>query len=291
MPEYDEQEKAELKIRQNKSIIEVLEDVYTAKKEQFGKPPEMKWGVQSIDNALWGIHKKRIYVVGARPSQGKSSFLIQTAWKLAKQDKRVVFVSLEMSSQTIFQRMISNELGLRDYGEKFKDSQDIMTARLLEHPYLFLVEIGGRTIAELQEIYRKYKPDVIIIDYIQNISPKGFKGKLEAIEAYITDCKELSIHYDTAIIIASQINRGGANVQGASVVDHMKGAGALEEAADALLHLQWVGNDDNAENPDDYKINLVKNRFGALKTFNLSYDPYLCRFADKEIHVIDQVPR
>jgi len=123
---------------------------------------------------------------------------------------------------------------------------------------------------------------VIIVDYIQQVSVNGKRSKQEAIANYISDCKELSLAYNTVIILASQINRAGASITDGAAIDFMKGAGEIEEAADYLFHLRWIGKEEKDAPINKYQVNLIKNRFGPVQNFTLEFNSEYCRFGKPE---------
>ena len=88
-----------------KSKIEVVESLKNNLQTRTSKP-RIPTGISSLDNLIWGVHKKELLVIAARPSHGKTSFALNMAWGIAKQGIATIFLSLEMSCESIFESII-----------------------------------------------------------------------------------------------------------------------------------------------------------------------------------------
>lgn len=267
---------------------EIFTDVIKDVLKRTGKS-ELPTGIESFDELTWGLHKKELLVVGARPSHGKSSFLINIAWFLAKLGKSVCFLSLEMSRQAVMERMACIEYGLRGWDlrcgvvheiKKLQEVESAMQTKLITMP-LFVFDKMGKTIQEVDQVLKDMKPDVLFIDHAQKIVSRGFGNKYEALSDYVNRLQSLAIEYDCAIVLASQINRTGAKESNG--MDYLKGAGDIEECADTLAICKWkIKDDPNYPEEKDYEITIQKQRHGPTDRVIISFDGANFRMTDKQ---------
>ena len=80
--------------------------------ESRSKEKLVMTGLRQLDNLLWGVRPGELTFVGARPSVGKSAFLLQIAEEVAKQGKKVMYLSLEMSELTMWTRVLLRHVPL-----------------------------------------------------------------------------------------------------------------------------------------------------------------------------------
>lgn len=271
-----------------KSKIEIVELLKNNISKRTNKP-KFPTGISSLDELIWGVHPKELMVLAARPSHGKTSLALNIAWNLAKQDIATIFLSLEMSVEAIYERIMCIEFGLHGWKlrtgdvNEIKKSLEIMdkfTSRLLTSPFE-VFENKGKTIISVEEVLKDMAPSVLFIDYAQKISSKGYGGKYEALSDYVVKLQSLAIQYDCAIILNSQINRGGSK-QG-DATDFMKGSGEIEESADTLLQCEWLYRSDNARlDTKEYIIKAIKQRHGPCSYVTLDFDSASFKFEDRD---------
>lgn len=255
-----------------------------------GEKPEMPLQLMpELSYKLWGIHRRKMLVVGARTSNGKSVLAINIAWDLATQGRKVMFLSLEMPVARITERLfcldksVDNlELLRNGYNKnpqiagKFKEFQE------RKMPNFVLSDCIGKnwTFVDqvLNEIYAK--PDVIIIDHIQEI--RGTFSQKQAIDEHISKMRESAIRNNFALIVCSQVNRIAPSDKEdrEPQLHHLKATGFLEEAADQVLLLHWPWHYDNTKNKNDFIINVAKNRDGLTGRVKMVFKPEHYRLYD-----------
>lgn len=265
--------------------------------ERTGKVPEFRLFkiCKRLDDDLNGLQRGKLIVIAGRVSNGKTALMVDIAYNLIMQQKKVAFLSLEMEAIDIAERLVSRGLKL--------NQREIQTGNLQENrdnnqtyeakwQYLYKImanyvglENVGSTFTELEQTVIKYlnTHDVIIIDYIQMI--KGSATAKEAIEEYIKRLRELAIKQNKVIIIGSQINRAGASdITGERIpsMSEMKSAGAIEEVADVILIGHWkYAYTKNIDEINQYKLILAKNRCsGRTGMYDLNFYPQCYKFSE-----------
>jgi len=266
-------------MREFESSVIVLDKVLSSISQRTGKP-KMPCGIDELDDLIWGIHKRELLIIGARPSHGKTSLALQIAWNISDMGHKVIFNSLEMSRENIVERLACSEFqingwklrkGFKDEMQRFQAVGDRMRARLLKNSFE-IVDYKGWSIGQTKEILEQFKPDCLFIDHVQKISARGYGSKYEALADYAHRLQDLAIEYDCAVVLNSQIQRSG---------EFLKGAGELEECADTLLFCKWLFRESDTADPKDFEISVEKQRHGPCDTAMISFDGGCYRFSSK----------
>lgn len=244
--------------------------------------PKYPYGLCQVDELIWGFHKKELLIIGARPSNGKTSFALQGAWNLAKIGASVVFLSLEMGRENIIERLCCNEFNINGWKLRkgiiseiklFQETVDKMRSRTLATKFE-IVDYAGRTIQEVEQVMEYFKPEFLFIDHAQKITSKGYNNKYEALSDYVNRLQDLAIKNDCGVILNSQINRGG---------EFLKGSGDLEEAADTLIYCTWKtkNSENKSQDPTQFLIQVEKQRHGACDYVEINFNAEHFKFSER----------
>lgn len=259
-------------------IADVWNTAWHSIQKRTGSPEIEIPFLPALSEKIWGLHRKEMMVVGARTSQGKTTFALQLAYHCAKQGFRTHLLSLEMSPEALVERLfcqicrISNYdllVNPKGYEERAKEFHEF----LKDLPLIPMYKIGS-TIQELFKLIESIPADVLILDYVQAIRSLEF-DRLSIINDYILKFRELCVNKNMAGVMVSQINRGAMeDRERLPQLWHLKASGALEEIADQVLLLHWPyfysGKD---EEHSDFKVIIAKNRNGMLGTVEATFEP------------------
>lgn len=232
-----------------------------------------------LDNILGGgFIKGGLYIIGARPAVGKSSFAVNLADTIKGP---VLFVSLEMGDELITAKRCSRLTGIptgRILGGKLSDDEwgKIETATT----YLFRsgVHLNSRfdlTVDQIQGLAQTVPGlQAIIIDYLGLIRPATKGGSTyENVSQVSRDLKRMALSLNVPVVCLSQLSR---TVEGREDkrprLSDLRDSGAIEQDADAVLFLYR----------DDYykgtqatesavQLNVAKNRHGSCGTTNFTF--------------------
>ena len=203
--------------------------------------------------------------IGARPGVGKTIIGMQIALNIAKNKKKVMFTSLEMSVTQICERILSANTeidGLRFRTGNIKDHEWAQAHKAAAIHSLddFLLDKTSRNIQHIRTKLRKYKPDLLIIDYLQLLQSATKEFSREREVATITrDLKLMSLEFKIPIIILSQLNR---NAEGnRPTMADLRESGAIEQDSDNIIFL----HEPNEKDID----NLIKNGVYDITFFEL----------------------
>lgn len=283
-----------------KSIpIKLVSDYIPEVREMLGTrmaEPELSiLSMPKLNNKIWGIKRKKMTLIGARTSQGKSSMALHIGWDLAKQGHEVLFLSLEMCAEDLIERLFCNEYKI--------DNEHLLKGRFLEFKDKFLefekmvetVPFGisdclGKDWADIdkQVSSMSTKPKVIIVDYVQAIKGQGTMQK-GAIDDYIIHFREMAVKHNFAGIICSQINRTSQETENKEPQLHqLKGTGVLEEHSDVVILLHWEHKYKETADPNKYKLIVEKNRNGRTGWIEIKFFPQYYRYEDYEEGFVDK---
>ena len=237
-------------------------------------------GFPTIDRLIGGIRKGTVFIIGARPSTGKTTFALNIAAnQLKDESKKVMFFSLEMSSEMIYERLVA--AGRKIEYEKFSRnslSEDEVRLAVAETESIkkrgnFFVIDDVYNIEQICNLISENKPDLAVIDFMQIISALGRFENVRSRIDYISGLlKRTAKAVQCVILVLSQLSRVGEN---APTMSDLKESGGLEQDGDyiALLHRPYVINKkENEHNPGTTELLFDKNKFGRTGTLDMWFD-------------------
>ena len=244
-------------------------------------------GFGMMDKILGGIRNGTVFIVGARPSTGKTSFALNIAAnQLNDETKKVMFFSLEMSAEMIYERVVAS-LGSIEY-ERFSrntltDDDLNKTADIafkIKEGKRFLVIDDVYNIEQICNLINENKPNLAVIDFMQIITAMGrfenIRSRIDYISALL---KRTAKTTGCAILVLSQLSRAGKE---APTMSDLKESGGLEQDGDyiALLHRPYVLNKGGEHTPEHTELLLDKNKFGRTGKIDLYFDLKYQRFSE-----------
>ena len=157
--------------------VKTLKDVFATSWQEIEKrteTPEIGVFLPTLNKKLYGLHRKELMVVASRPSNGKSSFLLQLAYNTAKQGLQTYFFSLEMTAEALSERLFCQVGQINNYNlfykpTFYKKEAEDFKEMVKETPLIITYNIGT-TIEQLFNILNDLpKADLVIKDYLQAI--------------------------------------------------------------------------------------------------------------------------
>ena len=264
--------------------------------ELRGQNPEMPIrSLPDLNQKIWGIHRGKVTLIGARTSVGKSTFAIQIAYDLALSGKKVLFLSLEMTVEDILERLFCYEHRI--------DNQDLRRGRYSVHASKFdefsehmkrlkfqFSDCIGKSWEEIDKLLEGLnpKPDAVFIDHINAIRT-GLNAKV-VIDDYVTNVVVMAKHHNVAVVMCCQINRDNQKDDDKTPQLHeLKGSGNLEESADIVMLLHWPYRyikEGQKGDRNKYMVILAKNRNGPTGYVEVYFEPEYYRFSDVKVKQI-----
>ena len=289
----------------NSDIPEISEGLEYAWKEfnelreNPDKKPNIPTGFKDLDELIGGLIPGRIYLVGARPSVGKTSLGIRIARNVSI-TRPTIFFSLEMPKKEIIDRLIAQESGvshrLFTTGETPEDQlEELVNSFNRLTTYKLLIDesapqsLNSITI-KANRIKEKYKDlGLIVIDYIQLVkSERKNLDSVEEIKEASRGFKILAKKLNCPIILLAQLNRDSVKPGYKSnnsedhepQLHHLKGSGDLEQDCDVciLLDRPELRSPHIKDLEGKGLAYIRKNRHGDIGTIPLNYNKTCGRF-------------
>ena len=277
----------------------------------------IKTGLSCVDEEC-PIMTQGLTIVAAQPSHGKTSIAIELGFGAAEFGYRTDFYSLEMSKAQLFSRILSNkmrkansfipyrDLYRKDLREKISH-EELLKARHIatEVPKINWNDASEMTVTDIlmnsmncKDI--KDSPDLIIVDYLDNLSLSDMDKSLRHDQQLGQVAKKLrafSKEYDCAVILVVQLNRGstGDNNFSRPVLRSLKNSGELGQDVDTAIFVykkskiyeEKYGDDMTAEQAAEYQqllgeIELIigKQRMGSTGSLimraEIQYNYFAC---------------
>ncbi len=241
-----------------------------------------------LDKTLGGgFIRGGLYIAGARPAVGKSSFAVNLADTI---QGNVLFVSLEMSPDQITGkrfsrrtgiptgRLLSGQLSEEEWG-KLAQASDI-----LSRSGVYINDRYDLTVSGVQNLAESV-PDLqaVIVDYLGLIQPASRGGSTYENTTQISrDLKRLALSLNVPIICLCQLSRSVESREDKRPrLSDLRDSGAIEQDADAVMFLY---RDDyykgQAGDPSVVNLNVAKNRHGGLGTIDFRFFRAISRFAE-----------
>lgn len=247
-------------------------------------------GFPEIDNLLSGFQKSDLIVIGARPSLGKTSLVLDMARNAAlKNGHSVGIFSLEMSREQIVDRLISSEaqIPLWDLRTgRLKNDEDF---ELIQHALdqlsgakIFIDDTPSPTLLQMRSMARRLQAehglDLIIVDYLQLIQPRAHAESLvQQVTEFSRGLKSMARELNVPVLAVSQLSRevDKREVKRPRLSD-LRESGAIEQDADVVMFIYRKDKDrinPTSEESNTAEIMIEKHRNGPTGTVKLKFIP------------------
>ena len=286
-------------------LQKLLEQTLIRIDEMDGKPINGELsGFHDMDSMTNGFHKGELIIIAARPSMGKTAFMLNIAehMSVVRQTPTAVF-SLEMGKEQLAQRLLcshsgvsaqklrKNELGQEDYLALQRSVGQLADAPMIidDTPGLSL----GALRAKARRMKHEHGIQAIFIDYLQLMNAKGANNRHEEVAMISRGIKALARELEVPIVCLSQVNRAAAErgqKNHRPRMSELRESGAIEQDADVIMMVhreEYYHKDDpewqelNAEMMGTGEIIIDKQRNGPTGVVHLLFDGATTRFKNK----------
>lgn len=280
-------------------FLKNAEDRYTGKEDLRN----IKTYFYAVDEKIKGFRKSELIIIGGRPGSGKTTLGMNVAYRMAKEGKKVLFCSLEMSEVELHERIVKSITGIYDFESMAPQQWEELISvskELYNKIPLRIYDKPGMTIEDIfRKTYQK-KPDIVFIDHLSILrTTKNFSGNRYAEVSYLTgQLKILAREMDIPVVCLCQLNRQveGRNIKAPNLSD-LRDSGSIEQDADIVsfiyrpeYHLRMNEPDDGTKEHADWQGELekvkgkgywiiAKNRRGYLGRFELKFDGKIYSFS------------
>jgi replicative DNA helicase len=249
-----------------------------------------------LDEMTSGLQRSDLVIIAARPSMGKTAFVMNIAENAAIEDQQVVGVfSLEMSREALLMRLLCSQARVDAHkmrtGSLWQDDTKrvVKAMEQLAHAPIFIDDTPGISLSEMRAKARRLKQsqgrlDLIIVDYLQLMSGGGkrFENRTQEVSAISRGLKALAKEMQVPVIALSQLSRAPESRGG----DHrpqladLRESGSIEQDADLVMFIfrEEVYKQDDPELQGRAEIIIAKQRNGPIGRVKMAFLKHCTRF-------------
>lgn len=268
---------------------EILTDVWESimkVQESNGELRGVPTGFPDLDRKLAGFQKSDLIILAARPSVGKTSIALNMAkFAAVHHNIPVGIFSLEMSAQSLVDRLLASEAGVDSWKMKTGNGlSEIDIERLTEASSrlaaapIYVDDQAGNNILKMRSTARRLKSEyglgLIIVDYLQLMSTtKNHDSMVNQVTEISRSLKMLARELDVPVIALSQLSRNVEARGGEPRLSDLRDSGSIEQDADVVM---FIHSDDQFKPKDERtgikKIIIAKHRNGPTGEIELFFD-------------------
>ncbi len=286
-------------------IRDILQNVYheiEVLAETNGAVTGAKTGFSGLDRMLIQMGKGDLVIVGARPGMGKTSFAMNIAVNVAKQNKAVAIFSLEMSGEQLVTRILSSEAMI--------DSHKLRTGQLKSEDWenlaniisnlsgcdIYIDDTSAITSADMKSKLRRISNlGLVVIDYIGLMqSTSNTDNRAQQVGEISRNLKIMAKDFGVPIVCCAQLNRGTESRTGDAkkpTLADLRDSGSIEQDADIVLFLyrdeyykDISGSDKQGESgsANTAEVIVAKNRHGSVGNVKMGWIGQFTKFRTLE---------
>lgn len=253
-----------------------------------------RFEIGHFNKYLGGIDKGEILTIGGYPSQGKTDLAIQLAIDFAwEKETKVLYLSSEMTSLEIARRLLSNlmpknimDFRKGDFEEGDREALESIANSVGDYWNLNIKKVFD--ISDIREYVHLYNPEILIVDYLQNLDRKGAQTDYQKVTGNIKDLQTITLGREITTFVVSQLSRS-KNVIRKPKLSDLRDSGRIEECSNIVIFVYWeerlkekIEMRTGGEPPEKMEILIAKNRDGTIGRFSLDFYPEYCQIKEQE---------
>ena len=291
LEEYKELEKLNKQYELiNKDSVRRINDLETINRlgdnyDLIANTKPIKTGYSSIDNIIGNFQGGDLFILAAATGMGKTCLMLNMALSMAKQGKKVLLFSLEMSNQQLLNRVISSETGINS--NKYRNAN--FTEQEAEHYFNYAysddfatldIEICTEyniTTSRIRTVVLASKADIAFIDYLGLISGGNKTNSYERVSEISRELKLLAMESKKPFIVLHQLNRANSERKDKRpLLSDLRDSGKIEQDADIIgfvFRPAYYTDTTTSQNRNEMQLIIAKNRHGRSGIVaKLNYD-------------------
>jgi replicative DNA helicase len=269
--------------------MERIETLQKSGKTVTGVPS----GFSDLDEMTSGFQKSELIIVAARPSMGKTAFCLNVGTQAAVDGYPVALFSLEMSKDSLVQRMLCSEARVDSQRVRrglLKDRDFTSLARaagVLQQCPIWIDDTPALTLLEMRSKARRLRAEsdlgLVVVDYLQLMrSPEYAENRVQEVSDISRSLKALARELEIPVVALSQLSRASEQRGGdrRPQLSDLRDSGAIEQDADLVIFIhrpEYYDRDDESKR-GIAEIMLAKNRNGPTGDVTLRFTREYTRF-------------
>lgn len=288
-----------------KDLKNVLQDVFDKIKilsEKGADITGLRTGFAGLDSLTLGLQKEDLIILAARPSMGKTAFVLNIAKNVAKynNDPGIAIFSLEMSAEQLAHRLLTSEAQIE--AQKLRkgklDSSELsrllVASDALSQLHIYIDDTPGLKVSEVRAKCRKLiqtkdnRLGLIIIDYLQLLtgSDKNSGNRVQEVAEISRTLKEIAREFKVPVLACAQLSRQVESREDKKpIMADLRESGSIEQDADIVAFLyrdDYYHKDSHRQGQVD--IIFAKHRHGPTGEITLFFNRTCSSFTDIDVY-------
>ena len=297
---FTDYEKLDTTLQQHSRLIDELKDLQPSRKTDIDVISNntlsnlkngsniIPFGLQQLDYPAGGMTRKEVTVLGGRPGHGKTTLAINIVRSLIAQGYKVMLFNREMSNEEVMKKIIVMESKDIEYTtirkselseDQLKDIEVLITH--IDEKYKNLIMYDNiRKLSEAMLEISRYKPDVIVDDYIQLVQVDDIDERRFQIESIMHEYKWICKKENCSAILVSQLNREiEKRIDPKPRLSDFAESGVIEQTAETAI-MPFYGWNFDSESYNRYEMEVIvpKSRYGRVGTYVMGFNGNRCKF-------------
>lgn len=255
-------------------------------------PRGVATGFKDLDERYGGIGNTALWVLAARPAQGKTALAMNIAFNIAMQGKEVLIFSMEMGKEELGDRLLASSCGINSKkirsGALEQEDWPALSAGVqkLKPLKIHVIDVPAIDIHRAKAIARKFKRfgdiGLIVIDYLQLMTDSKAKSRFDEVSSVSRELKVLAKMIGCPVLALSQLNRGvESRPNKRPLMADLRESGQIEQDADII---SFIYRDDyyNEDSPNKNTAEIITAKFreGEVGTDILGTQLQFSRFVN-----------
>lgn len=276
-------------------VLNVFEKIEKASQTK-GSITGIATGFTKLDRQLSGLQPSDMILIAARPSVGKTAFVLNITEHVAVKNKiPVAIFSLEMSSEQLINRIISQHSTVSSQKIRNGELSDsewaniVESANIIGNSNIIIDDTPGISIGEMRSKCRKFKLEkdiqLVIVDYLQLMTTNGRSSSREQEIAEISrTLKGIARELNVPVIALSQLNRAAETREDKKpIMADLRESGSIEQDADVVMLLsRYYDKETKTEDRSRIIVNVAKQRNGPVGEVELVWIGQYTKFKNPE---------
>jgi replicative DNA helicase len=252
-----------------------------------------------LDNILGGLQKSDLIILAARPSIGKTAFVIDLALKVAEQGIPIGIFSMEMSIDQVVDRFIASRAGVSLWklrtGKLSHDGDDFLRITTacdeLKSMPIYVDDASSPNILQMRAMARRLQSSnnlgLLLVDYLQLMSSRrSYESEVQQIGEISRGLKGLAKELNIPVVAISQLSRAIEQREGHKPkLSDLRSSGAIEQDSDVVMFIHRDDKNNYAKAKEQNRLNIAnliiaKHRNGPTGEVEFRMDPDSLRFTE-----------
>ena len=246
------------------------------------------FGLQQLDYPAGGMTRKEVTVLGGRPGHGKTTLAINIVRSLIAQGFKVMLFNREMSNEEVMKKIIVMESKDIEYTtirkSELNEDQlkeiEVLISHIDEKYKNLIMYDNIRKLSEAMLEISRYKPDVVVDDYIQLVQVEDIDERRFQIESIMHEYKWICKKENCSAILVSQLNREiEKRIDPKPRLSDFAESGVIEQTAETAI-MPFYGWNFDSESYNRYEMEVIvpKSRYGRVGTYVMGFNGNRCKF-------------